>query len=137
MLDVVAHLDLFLGEPRRVQAVWLSEVWYGYRGCPTFTVPVSLRESLESEFGPPEERRHRDVAIDYSKALVSGLPPRLHRKPWALHREGRHEEAEYEQLHEELEVAVRSIRRCSQRNNQIVDQREAIADTWNLPISGP
>jgi hypothetical protein len=44
-------------------------------------------------------------------------------------------EAALEVLHDELEVAVRLLRRRAQRAREIGDARESLVAKWNLPVS--
>jgi hypothetical protein len=132
--SVVAMLPVS-GLSRRAQAVWLSEVWGGHPSVPRVNIPNELRYRVEDELGlgRGSRRSDKDVAR-FASAVIAALPPRLHAAVARLRRDGRDEEAAYEEVHDQLEVAVRWIRRRAQRNRQIVSERDRIVAGWDLPV---
>jgi hypothetical protein len=106
------------GVSRRAQAIALSEYWreLGVQGLfHPVIVPGDLRKAA-LELLPPVPPAPDPVV--FAQAVLELLPPRQYDDPRRLRRQGRSEEAELEEFHEQITVAVKRIRRLTRRSRE-------------------
>jgi hypothetical protein len=74
--------------------------------------------------------------VEFARAVLHLLPPRLHANPRSLIELGRPDAAELEEFHRQLDVAVRRLRRLARRAAVVLSERVAHLEGEFVPAGG-
>lgn len=119
-LEDLERIEVY-GVCRRAQAIALSEYWRTIEVRGPFhpvQIPQWLHEAALELLAPVPLDSRGEPAPDpvvFAQAVLELLPARRGDDPVWLRREGRNEEAELEELHGQLDVFVKRIKRLAQR----------------------